>query len=110
MASEEAETYLRLMAETELRHALALPKVRQRRHRRFTSKRLVRFAFHRLWLHRLRSAAMFSAPTYAHRVTAARGRHADAYEGLNRLDQAADALVAVDAIDEDAARKLIADQ
>ena len=161
MASEEAETYLRLMAETELRHALALPKVRERRHGRLPRMRLVRIAFHRLGLTRLALARLgrararaawgsggfvstgwtssslvayasatvsvsgHSAHTVRSRMlrvtrvrwylrrllaTRTRQRHQSAYEGLHRLAVAADALAAVDAVDEEVARKVLTDQ
>jgi len=106
MASDQAETYLRLMAETELRHALAQPKVREPRHpvstwlspdppRRF-----------RLRLRTVRAA------WYAYRSFAAglRQRPGGAYDGLRRVAAAADALTAVDAVDEEVAMKVMADQ
>jgi len=118
MASQEAETYLRLMAETELRRALALPKVRLHRHRRFPSKRVVRFAFHRLALVRfaldrlgpmlLAGQARWHVLRRLHRS----GGQVDggAEDGLHRLAVAADALAAVEAIADDVARNVIADQ
>lgn len=121
MASEQAETYLRLMAEAELRRALTLPKVRERRHRRFPSKRVVRFAFHRLGLRRLPSSVTFRAHSgrprrlrtgrvswHAHHaISIGQGRQRHASDGMRRLATAANALAAVDAIDEEAGREVI---
>lgn len=121
MASEQAETYLRLMAEAELRRALTLPKVRERRHRRFPSMRVVRFAFHRLGLRRLPSSVTLRAQSgrprrlrtgpvgwYAHHaISIGRGRQRHASDGMRRLATAANALAAVDAIDEEVGREVI---
>jgi hypothetical protein len=116
--SERAETYLRLMAETELRRALALPKVRLRRHRRFPSKRVVQFAFRRLgpvrfalhWVGRIVLAGQ-AGWHVLRRIGPGGGHvHGGAEDGLRRLAVAADALAAVDAIDDDVAKSVIADQ
>ena len=116
--SEQAETYLRVIAETELRRALAQPKVQMRRHRRFPSKRVVRFVFRRLGpvrfvLQRLGPMLLAGQARWhaLRRLGPGRGRvHAGAEDGLHRLAVAADALAAVDAIDDDLAKSVIADQ
>ncbi len=92
MASEAGETYLRLMAETELRHALTQAKVYLPRRR----DRLIRFASRR----------------YANWTISAwrRQQHGGAYGGLRRLAAAANALVAVGAVDEQVADAIVADQ
>jgi hypothetical protein len=121
MASDQAETYLRLMAETELRHALAQPKVHQPRRR----DALIRFGARRLGVRRRRRGMVYRLTTtvsarmrpvrarwYARR-TIRSWRHQStggAYDGLRKLVAAASALVAVDALDEDVAAKIVADQ
>jgi hypothetical protein len=123
MASEDGETYLRLMAETELRRALTQPKVHRPRRR----DRLIRFAsrwlglrLHRGRIRRLRrSTAAFSSSTmrarrarrYANRTISAwrRQQHGGAYDGLRRLAAAANALVTVGAVDEQVADAIVAD-
>jgi hypothetical protein len=131
MASDRqaAETYLRLMAETELRLALTLPKVRHPRRR--VRRMLRRFAVRRAGIPRGRAtyaqvaarAAISTEPIRRRvrrlarqrvgRVVLAlatdRRRHrqgADA--GIHRLSIAADALAAVGAIDEEVAETVVA--
>jgi hypothetical protein len=116
MASEEPETYLRLMAEAELRRALTLPRVRLHEVGRFPSKRMIMRAL-RPPRRRILSGWSTVSPvtrvaSYVIRLLASRRdrQHEGAYDGLHRLSAAADALAAVDALDDDVARKVIADQ
>jgi len=89
MASEEAETYLRLMAESELRRALTLPKARQQPG-----------MFRAGWIE-ARAASTSSA-------FFTRTDRSDPSDGMRRLAVAADALVAAGAIDADVARDIVA--
>jgi len=102
------------MAETELRRALALPKVRVQQVA-VTRVASATFSFgSTVSARRVRSTRLSARRLrwYALRMlaTGRRRQHEGAYDGLHRLTAAADALAAVDAVDQDVARKIIADQ